>query len=141
LQYIRIWRDFPFFGTGLGTFGSISSMYKTTLDQVLYTHAHNDYLELLSNTGLVGFILVALFFGLYFKIIIKAWLKRNNDYVVCLGLGGICSILGMLVYSLLDFNLQIPANALLFFIISFQSSDNTLISNYNIRDFYQRLMI
>lgn len=117
LDILRIWQDFPIFGTGLGTFGSISSMYKTAPLQNLFTYAHNDYLQLLSEMGLLGFIFISLFFILYFKSVLKMWLKRHDSYVVCLVLGGIASILGILVYSLLDFNLHITANALLFFMI------------------------
>lgn len=117
LDIIRIWRDFPLFGTGLGTFGNISAMYKTSPAQTSFSYAHNDYLQLLSETGLVGLISIALFFMFYFKSVVRAWFKRHDLYVVSLVLGGLVSICGMLVYSLLDFNLHIPANGLLFFII------------------------
>jgi O-antigen ligase len=117
LDILRICRDFLIFGTGLGTFGNISSMYKTTSLQMLFIYAHNDLLQLLSDVGLIGFSFIALFFSLYFSSIIKTWRSRHDPYIVPLLLGGMCSILGMLVYSILDFNLHIPANALLFFII------------------------
>jgi len=117
LDILRIWKGFPIFGTGLGTFSSISSRYKTTPMQFLFTYAHNDYLQLLSEVGLAGFILVALFFIFYFNSVLKMWFKRHDSYVVCLVLGGVGSVLSMLVYSFLDFNLQIPANGLLFFVI------------------------
>lgn len=116
LDITRIWCEFPIFGTGLGTFGNISSMYKTTPSQSLFTYAHNDYLQLLSEVGFLGFIFVSIFFILYFRNVTRMWLKRHNSYVLCIVLGGLSSIFGMLVYSLLDFNLHIPANAILFFI-------------------------
>lgn len=114
---LRIWRDFPLFGTGLGTFGNISSMYKTTAAQTLFTYAHNDYLQLLSEVGLAGFTCLSLFFAFYFRNLIKIWLTRHDAYIVSLVLGGMGSLFGMSAYSLLDFNLHIPANALLFFVI------------------------
>ena len=114
---LRIGRDFPLFGTGLGTFGSISSMYKTTPQQSVFTYAHNDYLQLLSETGILGFLFLSLFFIFYFRSVLKIWLTRHDTYVVCLVFGGLASLFGMLVYSFLDFNLHIPANALLFFVI------------------------
>jgi len=117
IDILKMWRNFPFLGAGLGTFGSISGMYKASLSQASFTYAHNDYLQLLSETGLVGFILVALFFISYFNCVIKFWLKTNSPYIFYVTLGGISSIIGMLVYSMLDFNLHIPANAILFFII------------------------
>ncbi len=114
---LRIWQDFHLFGTGLGTFASISSMYKTCPMQILFTYAHNDYLQLLSEVGLVGFLCISLFFILYFRKVLKMWRKRHNAYVISVVLGAMASIFAMLVYSLLDFNLHIPANALLFFVI------------------------
>ncbi|TRZ95512.1 hypothetical protein D4R78_03590 [bacterium] len=114
---IRIWQDFPLFGTGLGTFGNISAMYKTSPAQTSFSYAHNDYLQLLSETGLIGLTLIALFFIFYFKSVVRLWFKRHDLYVISLVLGGLVSICGMLAYSLLDFNLHIPANGLLFFII------------------------
>jgi len=114
---LRIFRDFPLFGTGLGTFGSISPMYKTTLMQAHFSYAHNDYLQLLSEVGVAGVICVVVFFIFYFRNLISIWLNRHNTYVVTVVLGGISSVFGMLVYSLLDFNLHIPANALLFFVV------------------------
>lgn len=117
LDTLKIGRDFPVFGTGLGTFGSISSMYKTSAIQNLFTYAHNDCLQLLSEVGLVGCIFVSLFFIFYFIAVFKMWFKRHDSYVVCLVLGGIASIFAILLYSILDFNLHIPANALLFFVI------------------------
>lgn len=114
---LRIWKDFPVFGTGLGTFGNISSMYKTTPFQVSFIYAHNDYLQLLSETGVVGFGTAMLFFIFYLRFFIKGWQSRHNDYAVWLGLAGLASVVGMLAYSLLDFNLHIPGNAVLFFAI------------------------
>jgi O-antigen ligase len=114
---LRIWHNFPIFGTGLGTFGNISSMYKSTLWQSLFTYAHNDFLQLFSETGVLGFIFISLFFIFYFKAVIKGWLKRHDSYVISMVLGGMASICTMLVYSILDFNLHMPANALLFFVI------------------------
>jgi len=117
LDTLRIWQDFPLFGTGLGTFGNISSMYKSTPECTLFIYAHNDYLQLLSEVGLLGFLVLSIFFILYFKSVLKMWVERHDPYAICLSLGGIASIFAMLVYSFLDFNLHIPANALLFFII------------------------
>lgn len=45
------------------------------------------------------------------------WFTRHTSFVVCLSLGGLSSVFGTLIYSFLDFNLHIPANALLFFVI------------------------
>ena len=56
---LNIARDFPFFGVGLGNFQHIYSKY-TTLKTWGYTHAHNDYMEMLADTGWPGAILFLL---------------------------------------------------------------------------------
>lgn len=114
---LRIWLDFPIFGTGLGTFAHISSQYKTVPAQVRFLYAHNDYLQLLSEVGIIGVAIIFVFFVLYFKELLKMWFARRNTEIAGLVLGGIAALWAMLLYSLLDFNLHIPANALLFFII------------------------
>jgi O-antigen ligase len=114
---LRIWLDFPFFGTGLGTFAHIAAGYKTIPTQVKFIYAHNDYLQLLSEVGIIGFGIIFIFFALYFKVLLKMWIQRRDVQVTGLVTGGIAAIWAMLLYSFLDFNLHIPANALLFFII------------------------
>ena len=117
LDILKIWRDFPIFGTGLGTFGNISAMYKSSFLQNSFIYAHNDYLQLLSETGIVGLFSISLFFIFYFYAVLKSWLERRDSYVICVVLGGLASIFSILAYSFLDFNLHIPATALLFFVI------------------------
>ena len=117
LDILRIFSDFPFFGTGLATFGAISSMYNSQPNLALFTFAHNDYLQLLSETGLFGFIVIFSMFVFFFKSFFSKWLNRHNEYAVYLSLGGATALFSMLAYSLLDFNLHIPATAVLFFVI------------------------
>ena len=114
---LRICRDFPVFGSGLGTFANISAMYKTIVDQKLFVYAHNDSLQLLSETGIVGGAIILVFFTHYFRSLLALWMKRRDTYAVCMVFAAAASLSVMLAYSFLDFNLHIPANALLFFII------------------------
>ena len=114
---LKIWRDFPIFGSGLGTFGSLSAKYKSVFSQAKFTYAHNDYLQLLAETGIFGFLSVFLFFIFYFRSLLTIWLMRRNRYVLGMVLGGVSSIWAILLHSLVDFNLHIPSNGLLFFII------------------------
>jgi len=133
---IRMWKDFPMFGTGLGTFVHMSGMYKTTADQNLFIYAHNDYLQLMSETGLWGCIFIFLFFLQYFRSLFKVWLLRRDTYAVCMIFGATTSLFVMLVYSFLDFNLHIPANALLFFVImgmAFRIAFTQFIQNDEVR--------
>jgi hypothetical protein len=51
---LRAVRDFPIIGSGLGTYAFNYPFYKTLRVKAVFDHAHNDYLELLSEGGVVG---------------------------------------------------------------------------------------
>jgi O-antigen ligase len=110
-------RDNPVCGTGLGTFGLAFRSYQTSVVESYVDHAHNDYLEFLSETGLVG---IALLFSPIFYIWIRmvvSFLDDPRGYRGAITLGCIGSILAILLHSITDFNLQIPANALIFAVV------------------------
>jgi len=109
--------DFPVFGTGLGTYGEIIQKYKTTEWQVSYAFAHNEPIQLLSETGLIGFASMFLFMFLYIYSVFIVWFKRREPYASYMTLGCIISISAFILHSLLDFVFHVPADALLFFII------------------------
>jgi O-antigen ligase len=80
-------------------------------------HVHNDYLELASETGLPGAALLFLpILALFIKMVI-AFLDDSRGYRRAVLLGCIGSTVALLVHSMTDFNLQIPANALIFSVI------------------------
>ena len=114
---INMAKDFPVFGTGLGTFQYIYPGYKTLQSQAYYDHAHNDYLELISDSGLVGFVIVLSGFIMFFWKTLVRWWERRHYYAKGVALGGVCSVIAILAHSFTDFNLHIPANALFLSII------------------------
>jgi O-antigen ligase len=114
---LRIISDFPLFGSGLGTYASVYLAYEDRGRMAIYDHAHNDYLEYLSDLGIIGVLL--LLGGILF-IIIKAfsvWRIRGHPEVKGLAMGGIVAVINILIHSITDFNLKIPANILLFTVI------------------------
>jgi O-antigen ligase len=114
---LAVVRDFPLVGTGLGTFGDVFPAYGTIPLEGRLTHAHNDYLEYLSDLGLIGF---ALLLGTIAFLAIdgfRTWSKRRHPQIKAMGMGGFVSVAAILVHSFTDFNLHIPANMLLFAVI------------------------
>ena len=107
----------PILGTGLGTFAEAFRPFQTHLVDLHIDHAHNDYLEFASETGAVGFSL--LFLPIFYLLgrMILSFLRDHRRYRSAILLGCIGSTLGLLVHSLTDFNLQIPANAIIFAVI------------------------
>jgi O-antigen ligase len=117
---IQLWAEtvplikaYPVFGCGLGGYENAVLRFKTSEPLLTDNFAHNDYLQLLAELGLAGCIILgALAFSL-----VKAALRvavmspdREQRYlgVACAG-----SLVAILLHSLVDFNLYIPANAML----------------------------
>ena len=114
---LQLVRDYPLTGAGLGTFGLAFRHYQTTAVNFYVDHAHNDYLEFAADTGLLGGALLFLpIFYLCLRMIIS-FLTDPRRYRPAVTLGCIGSTLGMLIHSATDFNLQIPANALIFAVV------------------------
>jgi len=110
----RIFVDHPVIGTGLGTLQQVYPPYETLYDGKVVNHAHNDYLEALAETGVLGGICCAWFVGTIF-IGALAFLKSGeNTFENTFRLSGWSACWGLLVHSLVDFNLHIPSNLLLF---------------------------
>jgi O-antigen ligase len=114
----RIFRDHPWTGTGLGTLPIIFPAYESLYDAKFVNHAHNDYLEMLADTGLIGALCCASFLGLLFFSSLKQLLVTDKSFAAALRLSGLVACCGFLVHSLVDFNLHMPGNALLFFLMA-----------------------
>lgn len=116
----QIFRDHPLAGVGLGAFPAVYPAYgRSSVKGERLEQTHNDYLQLLTDAGLIGALL-----GLWFlfEIIRRArrqWLQlaHARSHERALVVGGYVAMLGLAVHSFLDFNLQIAANALVFLLI------------------------
>jgi O-antigen ligase len=109
--------DHPWFGTGLGTFPIAYPSVQTAFAGRFVSHAHNDYLEFASELGIPG---VLLLFGAVFYLLLqsaRSFRRIENGFGRTVALGCFGSILGILLHSLTDFNLHIPANALVFVVV------------------------
>ncbi len=109
-------RDFPVFGTGLGTFVNVFTYYQPIHLQKIWEHAHNDYLELLTEGGLAGFLISAAF---VVAILRAAFGEKSNweGRAAYFKAGFIASLVTISVHSFVDFNLHVPSNAILLSII------------------------
>ncbi len=114
---LKIISDFPAVGTGLGTFSSIYPDLYGEMGPLQLSHAHNDYLEYLSELGMIGLLLLVAGIFVPLARAIKVLRERRHPEVKALGLGALISILGILVHGITDFNLHIPANLLLFSLV------------------------
>jgi O-antigen ligase len=114
----RIFLDHPILGTGLGTLQTVFPRYETLYDGKIVNHTHNDYLEALAETGIAGGFCCAWFIGALLTESLKRLRLLGNSFVGALQLSGLVACSGFLVHSFVDFNLHIPVNALLFFLMA-----------------------
>jgi O-antigen ligase len=115
---LRIIRKNKFIGTGLGTLQEAYPRYESIYEPLIVDHTHNDYLELLADTGAAGGLCGAAFlallaFGGYSKLRLAR--SRSGRAIHA---GALAACAGILFHSVLDFNLHIPANALLFLLLA-----------------------
>jgi O-antigen ligase len=111
----RIIKDYPLFGAGLGTFIQVFPMYRSFHTRGLFTHAENDFLQLASEAGLIGIgLLSILFLYLFYRAVSGLRSLSHRDPVRYIGMGGMVGILALMFHSLVERNIQVPANAFLY---------------------------
>jgi O-antigen ligase len=115
---LRMARDYPVSGSGFGAFGEIFPAYLPRGESGRWQQAHNDYLEVYLGGGVVaaGLVLwLAVAFGARLARALRAHAAQGR-LLPALGLA--LGLLALAVHETVDFNLQIPANALLFVVIA-----------------------
>lgn len=119
----KIAKDFPLWGTGIGTFKYVLPNYRQKVDilmvdgvprQASWNFAHNDYLQLLAECGFLGLVLAGWAITLWFRQFHSRIESILNAEDRSIRYGLACSVFALLIHSFMDFNLHIPANALLF---------------------------
>lgn len=111
---LALWRDFPLFGVGLGNFQEVFPRYQPpAVGQAFTDYTHNDYLQLLAETGLIGFLLLVGCIADVLRRAAHSWSEVTGEQRLWLA-GILTGIVAVLLHSLVDFNLYISANALLF---------------------------
>ena len=119
---VQIWRDHFWWGAGPGHFDYRFPAYRPLWLQARPAYAHNDYLNTLADWGVVGTACVAGAWGLLAWGVVRTWkFVRREDNSLHAKLsqryafvsGASAGLIALLVHSLFDFNMQIPANAIL----------------------------
>jgi O-antigen ligase len=114
---VRMFAAHLFLGSGLGTFATAFPRYRAFYDGFLVNDAHDDYLQLLVETGLAGFAV-----GMWFLVVLyREGLAKLRSAKLSPGalisIAALTGCTGLLAHSFVDFNLQIPANAALFYVL------------------------
>jgi O-antigen ligase len=114
---IDIIKNHPLIGTGLGAFGVVYTGYDSRNGMYRLEQAHNDYLQVLSDAGIVGAVI-----GLFFVVSLfrMGFARRDSrdDFRRGVATGALAGCFAVLVHSFFDFTLHTPANALLFLVLA-----------------------
>jgi O-antigen ligase/tetratricopeptide (TPR) repeat protein len=118
----EIWSDsymiiksFLLTGSGFGTFIDIYPSFRTMPGEAIVDHAHNDYIEVLTDGGVIGFVLSGWF---VFSVLSHGWKMiraRRDQFAVLIGIGCFTGIIALLMHSVTDFNMHNGAVGLYFF--------------------------
>jgi O-antigen ligase len=114
---LDIIKHHPFIGSGLGSFGIIYTRYDSANGLYRLEQAHNDYLQILADAGIIGAAL-----GLSFLIILfsRGFARRDTSDKFRRGVatGALAGCFAVLVHSAFDFTLHTTSNALLFLVLA-----------------------
>ena len=113
---LKMAADHPLAGWGLGTFPVVYPQYRSFYTSKFVNQAHNDYVQVLVETGVVGFALVVWGMVVFFREAFRK-MDRAPALLRSPALAATVACTGLLVHSFLDFNLHIPANAALFAVL------------------------
>jgi O-antigen ligase len=129
---LDIIKTHPFLGTGLGAFGVVYTGYDTRNGLFRLEQAHNDYLQVLSDGGIIGAAL-----GLFFVISLfrTGFARRESRDRFRRGVatGALAGCFAVLIHSFFDFTLHTPSNALLFLILAALATMNGRVEDVQTR--------
>lgn len=119
----RQWQSDPLVGTSIGTFTNYSRQYRFRADALDDVFAHNDWVQALAEIGLIGAGLGLCVLLVHFSsgwrsvvIDIRQRIAAGSSPVslkAAMQMGALSSLAAFAVHSFFDFNMQVPANALL----------------------------
>jgi O-antigen ligase len=111
---LEIIKNNLFFGVGLDAFAMAYTRYDTWNGAFRVERAHNDYLQILAETGIAGLILVIAFLAILFRQGWRIISSTHDRFRRGVALGSLAGCFGVAIHSFFDFPLRTPANALFF---------------------------
>ena len=117
LYALNMMKDYPLTGSGGGTFYAAFPKYRPSSISVYFADAHNDYVQFATDTGVIGLGLLGLVVLSTFIVALRTLYERHDPLCRGIAFGATMGIIAIMIHSWVDFNLQIPANAITFIVL------------------------
>ena len=114
---LELIKDYPLVGAGPGSWYVAFPKYRGADIINFFDYAHNDYVQFAAESGLIGAALLVLMVAWTLVITLRAQYLRRDPLMRGLSFASIMGVTAILIHSSVDFNLQIPANAMLFMVL------------------------
>ncbi len=105
-------KAFPLVGCGFGGYGSAFMRYKKVAPMNTVDFAHNDYLQVLTEGGIIGFSVGLVLLFLVLRSALRGMVYARSLDTRLLSVACVASFTSILLHSFVDFNMYVPANAL-----------------------------
>jgi O-antigen ligase len=116
-ETLPIVNDFPAAGTGIGTYARSMLIYQRTTPELLFNHAHSEYLQLVAEGGILVAI-PALMAAFSWLALARRRLQAEKREVLWMRIACAAGMAGLAVQCLWDATLRMPANAMLFALLA-----------------------
>jgi hypothetical protein len=115
---LRIIADFPLFGTGVGTYREAMLIYQSSFRETVFAQAHNEYLQILAEGGLILLVPAAWLAWVVVTGIARRLRAADDDTLTAwIRAGAVAGLVGIAAQSIIEFSLQIPGNRVIFVVL------------------------
>jgi O-antigen ligase len=115
---LRMFAKKPVLGWGLGAFPIAYPQFRSFYTSFFVNEAHNDYLQILVETGVIGLGAALWFLVLVYRAGFQKLADWPDNINGAVSLAALLGCTGIVVHSFVDFNLQVPANAAWFYVLA-----------------------
>jgi hypothetical protein len=141
---VELFQDYRWVGVGIGNFQYAYLKYQAPQDTGGFIdHAHNDWAQILTESGVVGILFMLIGLGYFLFRYVKRWRQIADSFSICMGVAPVAALTAIGVHSFFDFNMHIPANFMMLIAIIAMGHNALYLERRHHRDeltlpFYQK---